>query len=80
LGIAEYIYGDGVTVIEWPELATSLLPAEYLIIYQTHLTDTKRALRFHAEGARYLELLQQFKEQSFAHADLNPDPRSTDQP
>jgi tRNA threonylcarbamoyladenosine biosynthesis protein TsaE len=80
LGIADYVYGDGVTVIEWPELAESILPAEYLRITLTHLTDTKRALRFHGEGSRYLELLQQFKDQSFSHADLTPEPRPSDQP
>jgi tRNA threonylcarbamoyladenosine biosynthesis protein TsaE len=67
LGIADYVYGNGVTVIEWPELAAAVLPAEYLIVYLTHLTDTKRALRFHAEGTHYLELLQQFKDQAFSH-------------
>jgi tRNA threonylcarbamoyladenosine biosynthesis protein TsaE len=74
LGIADYVYGDGVTVIEWPELAEPILPAEHLTVYLTHLTDTKRALRFHAEGPRYLELLQQFKDQAFAHQE--PDSRS----
>ena len=69
LGLLEYLYDDGVTVIEWPALAESLLPAERLTIYLSHLTDTKRALRFHADGAHYLDLLQQFKEQTFAHAE-----------
>ncbi len=67
LGLAEYIYGDGVTVIEWPALAAPLLPAEHLTIYLTHLTDTKRAFRFHAEGTHYQALLQQFKDQAFSH-------------
>src|SRR3954454_15691227 len=55
LGLLEYLYGDGVTVIEWPALAEPLLPAERLTIYLAHLTDTKRALRFHATGTRYEE-------------------------
>jgi tRNA threonylcarbamoyladenosine biosynthesis protein TsaE len=75
LGLQEYIYGDGVTVIEWPGLADELLPAERLTLYLAHMTETKRALRFHADGARYLDLLQQFKEQAFAHADQGPEGR-----
>jgi tRNA A37 threonylcarbamoyladenosine biosynthesis protein TsaE len=62
-------------VIEWPALAESLLPAERLTIYLSHLTDTKRALRFHADGERYLDLLQQFKDQAFAHTDGTPETR-----
>ena len=32
LGIEEYLYGGGVTIIEWAEKAYSLLPAEYILI------------------------------------------------
>jgi len=66
LGLLDYIEGDGVTVIEWPERAKGLLPDGFLQIILTDLTDTKRALRFHAEGSRYVELAEQFKDQAFA--------------
>jgi len=58
--------GDGVTVIEWPERAAGLLPAEHLTVYLSDITETKRALRFHAEGTRYTDLLEQFKQHAFA--------------
>ena len=32
LGLEEYIYGDGVTVIEWPEKAADLLPEETIAV------------------------------------------------
>ncbi|MBI1810845.1 MAG: tRNA (adenosine(37)-N6)-threonylcarbamoyltransferase complex ATPase subunit type 1 TsaE [Deltaproteobacteria bacterium] len=32
LGIEEYLYGDGVTIIEWAEKAYSLLPEKYILI------------------------------------------------
>lgn len=32
LGIEEYFYGDGVTIIEWAEKAYPLLPARYLLV------------------------------------------------
>lgn len=32
LGIEEYLYGDGVCIIEWAEKAYSLLPQKYLLI------------------------------------------------
>ncbi len=66
LGLLDYIEGDGVTVVEWPERAKGLLPDHFLKIILTDLTDTKRALRFHAEGSRYVELAAEFKDQAFA--------------
>ena len=32
LGIEEYLYGDGVCIIEWAEKAYSLLPEKYILI------------------------------------------------
>jgi tRNA threonylcarbamoyladenosine biosynthesis protein TsaE len=32
IGAEEYFYGDGVTVIEWPERITSLIPPEAIWI------------------------------------------------
>jgi tRNA threonylcarbamoyladenosine biosynthesis protein TsaE len=66
LGLLDYVAGDGVTVIEWPERATGLLPGEHLTVYLSDITETKRALRFHAEGTRYTDLLEQFKQHAFA--------------
>lgn len=32
IGYEEYIYGDDVCLVEWPELATDLLPTSYVMI------------------------------------------------
>ena len=66
LGLLDYIEGEGVTVIEWPQRAEGLLPTQFLRVILSDVTDTKRALRFHAEGARYSALAEQFKGQAFA--------------
>ena len=60
LGIAEYLYGDGICVIEWAEQAVDILPDHRLWITLCHLGDTKRELVFHASGERYIDLLQRF--------------------
>jgi tRNA threonylcarbamoyladenosine biosynthesis protein TsaE len=67
LGLIDYIEGDGVTLIEWPERAAELLPEQRLTVFLSDLSETKRALRFHADGARYVDLLELFKGQAFAH-------------
>lgn len=60
LGITEYLYGDGICVIEWAEQAVDILPDHRLWITLCHLGDTKRELVFHASGERYIDLLQRF--------------------
>jgi tRNA threonylcarbamoyladenosine biosynthesis protein TsaE len=64
-GIEEYIYGDGVTIIEWFERITEILPAEKLIIRLKHLNETKRDLRFEPFGKHYIDLTYQFKKLAF---------------
>jgi len=49
LGFSEYFYGDGLTVIEWPERLGSLMPAERLHIHLMITGETSRnaQLTFH---------------------------------
>jgi tRNA threonylcarbamoyladenosine biosynthesis protein TsaE len=54
LGFLEYIYGDGLTVIEWPNRLGSLMPEEYLEI-KLELQDTEdtRTSRISAAGNQW---------------------------
>ena len=65
IGLEEYLYGDGVTVIEWPDRAASLVPGDYLVISLRPIADTKRALRLTPHGARYEALVAEFKREAF---------------
>ncbi len=61
LGLDDYLYWDGVCVVEWAEKGLPLLPTEYLWIEIKFLDDTQRSLRFQPSGARYQELLAQLR-------------------
>lgn len=65
LGIEEYLYGEGVCAIEWPERALELLPREHLWVELEHLGESQRTLRITALGERYRELLFQFRKHAF---------------
>jgi tRNA threonylcarbamoyladenosine biosynthesis protein TsaE len=65
IGLDEIWAGMGVCVIEWPEQAEMVLPAEHLTIHFRHLNETKRILRCVPSGARYHEILEAFKETAF---------------
>jgi tRNA threonylcarbamoyladenosine biosynthesis protein TsaE len=65
IGLEDYLAGDGVCVIEWAEKIRAVLPAEYLWITFRHVAETKRGVLVEARGARYAELLSEFKQSTF---------------
>lgn len=65
IGLDDYLSGDGVCVIEWAEKIRAALPAERLWITFRHLGEAKRGLVMQATGARYAELLREFKASAF---------------
>lgn len=58
LGLDDYLYGNGVCVVEWAEKGFDLLPAEHLLINIDYLGDTDRRLQLEARGRRYIELME----------------------
>jgi len=61
LGYEEYLYNQGVAVIEWADRLKYLLPKDYLKIELTVKTRSQRSIKVSAKGARYKELLKQIK-------------------
>ena len=62
LGYHEYLYGEGVSVIEWAERLGRLLPAEYLGVELSVKGNRRRLLKFKACGRHYQELLAKINE------------------
>lgn len=44
LGYEEYVYGSGITVIEWPERVAALLPQEAIWLRLQHVSPTERSI------------------------------------
>ena len=63
LGLDDYLYGNGICVVEWAEKGLSVLPSECLIIEMDYLSNDKRSLHFKPRGKRYLKLVAQLKAQ-----------------
>lgn len=66
LSYHEYLYSDGVSVIEWPQRLKFLLPKEYLKIKLALTGEHSRRLEFSARGNKYKKLLEKINE-SFSH-------------
>ncbi|MCX6010676.1 MAG: tRNA (adenosine(37)-N6)-threonylcarbamoyltransferase complex ATPase subunit type 1 TsaE [Chloroflexi bacterium] len=61
LGLDEYFYGRGVSVVEWAEKALSLLPPENLLIEMEYISETGRRLKLKPSGKRYREMVARLK-------------------
>lgn len=61
LGIEEYLYGDGLSVVEWPERLADLTPDNHLKLHLKISGDTSRTAVISAKGAGwdgYLRAIQ----------------------
>ena len=57
LGLDDYLYGNGICVVEWAAKGLSLLPEEHLLVEISYLSDTDRRLQLKSSGPRYQEIL-----------------------
>lgn len=51
LGFEEYLYGEGLTVIEWPDRLGELMPQNRLEIILDYTSETARSVQLHPHGA-----------------------------
>jgi len=62
LGLDDYLYGNGVCVVEWAEKGLTALPEEHLLIQIDYLSDTGRSFYLKPSGQRYRKLATQLKQ------------------
>lgn len=62
LGYEEYLYGDGVAVIEWADKLKCLMPKQYLKICLSVKGREKRKIDWTAVGSHYETLLERLNE------------------
>jgi tRNA threonylcarbamoyladenosine biosynthesis protein TsaE len=61
LGLEEYLFGNGICVVEWAEKGMQLMPTESLLISLQYIpaSDMSRSIRLTAQGSRYRELTEE---------------------
>lgn len=68
LGYEEYLYGEGIAVIEWADRLKYLLPGEFLKVELFVRGESERRLEFSAVGERYKGMLAKIHEsRTFGH-------------
>jgi len=61
LGLDDYLYSQGVCVIEWAEKGLDILPDDHLLVKIRYISDTERSFEIEPVGERYVTLLEQVK-------------------
>jgi len=61
LGYEEYLFGKGVSVIEWAEKASDILPDETIFISLTYLDENTRKMAISGNDERLLNISNAFK-------------------
>ncbi|MFC7372422.1 tRNA (adenosine(37)-N6)-threonylcarbamoyltransferase complex ATPase subunit type 1 TsaE [Fictibacillus iocasae] len=59
LGFEEYIYGEGVCVIEWAQFIQEYVPQDKLSITIRHKGDNQREIELQPAGERYITLVKE---------------------
>ena len=69
LGLDEYFYGDGVTVVEWPEYGGDAIPSDHLRIRFSHEGPEARLLDCEFSGENRFDTYDKFRKAIFASKD-----------
>jgi tRNA threonylcarbamoyladenosine biosynthesis protein TsaE len=62
LGLDDYLFGEGVCVIEWANKGLTVLPEDHLLIGIDYISDNERSFVVEPRGERYIQMLTQLKE------------------
>jgi tRNA threonylcarbamoyladenosine biosynthesis protein TsaE len=62
LGLDDYLFGQGVCVIEWANKGMTVLPEDHLVIKIDYLSGDERSFTIEPHGERYVRMLKQLKE------------------
>lgn len=58
IGYDEFLYGEGIAVIEWSERFGPFLPSEHLRLEFIFKNETERLIKIEAKGEKYKEILK----------------------
>ncbi|WP_026894473.1 tRNA (adenosine(37)-N6)-threonylcarbamoyltransferase complex ATPase subunit type 1 TsaE [Clostridiisalibacter paucivorans] len=58
IGYDEYIYGDGVSIIEWADKIRDILPKERIEINIERISDNKRKIIINPIGEKYEKMIE----------------------
>lgn len=64
LGLDDYFFGEGITIVEWASIIEELLPEQSLSIYIEYIDEHCRRIHLKARGERYINCLNEIIDRS----------------
>ena len=61
LGLEDYFYGDGLTLIEWFERAGDLLPESVLIVKLSYIDESSREISLTSDSPSWQKKIEDFE-------------------
>ncbi|EPY12653.1 MULTISPECIES: tRNA (adenosine(37)-N6)-threonylcarbamoyltransferase complex ATPase subunit type 1 TsaE [Paenibacillus] len=61
LGLDEYFYGEGVSLVEWSSIITPILPPQHLHLFIQNEGETERIIRLTGYGEPYVSWVNELK-------------------
>jgi tRNA threonylcarbamoyladenosine biosynthesis protein TsaE len=61
LGLDEYLFGEGIAVVEWAEKDPEIMAGEHLLVELAYAGESERRLRFYPHGGRYSRLIDELR-------------------
>lgn len=58
LGLEEFIEGDGLTFVEWPQFIEELIPSDHISIKISRINDSKRSICIEADENKYVDMFK----------------------
>lgn len=62
LGFEEFFYGDGVSVVEWSERLSGLIPADALTLMFEYVSENRRLITVTGSGGKSVKVIEQLSE------------------
>ena len=62
LGLDDYLFGEGVCVIEWANKGLTVLPEDHLLIGIDYMAENERSFVIDPRGERYIRMVEQLRE------------------
>ena len=59
LGLEEYLFGDGLALIEWFDRAEDVLPESKLVVHLSYVNETSREISLHSDDPHWLKKINQ---------------------
>ncbi|RXK17865.1 tRNA (adenosine(37)-N6)-threonylcarbamoyltransferase complex ATPase subunit type 1 TsaE [Macrococcus sp. DPC7161] len=67
LGFDDYFYGNGVCLVEWPQMIEDFLPEDYLTIEILRVDEMRREMMIVANGKQSVQLLEVLNDEITKH-------------